>query len=237
MIRLNVFESFPAHQYFEIIRDPYLKIIYAQFAEDALVADILFYDIQRPHGGFYVDVGAFHPRRQSNTQLLRHMSWRGMNIDANVDVINLFNQDRPDDINICTGVGPTEGELVYHMFDSTGMNTLSPETAEEWTRMGRKKTGTRVVPVKTINQILDENLPSGQSIDYMNIDLEGFDRAVVASLDLDRYRPSVISIEIHDIDILNLGNDPTVARLTQYGYKLAAIARVTYIFALKKQAA
>ncbi|MDZ5648108.1 FkbM family methyltransferase [Nitrospirillum sp. BR 11828] len=237
MIRLNLLEQFSASQYFDIIRDPNLKIIYSQFAEDALISDILFYDIKRPHGGFYVDVGAYHPRRMSNTQLLRHMSWRGMNIDANIDVIELFNKERPNDINICTGVGPSEGELVYHMFESNGTNTLSPETAEEWKRMGRKQIGTRMVPVKTINQILDENLPSGQSIDYMNIDLEGFDRPVLASLDLERYRPAVISIEIHDIDILNLASDPTVAHLVKHGYKLAAVARVTYIFALANPAA
>ncbi|MEE3624205.1 FkbM family methyltransferase [Nitrospirillum sp. BR 11752] len=230
MIRLPMLEDFPARQYFDIIRDNNTKITYSQFGEDSIITNILVHQLKQAHGGFFVDVGAYHPLHASNTRLLKIMSWTGIHIDANEDAIALFNAAYPEDIKVCCGVGIEEGELVYYQFDSAGTNTLSPETAEEWKKIGRKLIGTKIVPVKTINRILEENLPAGQSIGYMNIDLEGFDRQVLASLDLNRFRPSIVSIEIFDADILSLGADPTISYMYSNGYKLAAVAEITYIF-------
>ena len=227
---MTMLEHFKAGIYFDVVRDTHTKLTYAQFGEDSLVLDILVHDIQRPHGGFYVDVGAFHPRWISTTRLLKFLNWTGINIDANDEVILLFNQERPEDINVCCGVGATEGQLVYHMFEGGAVNTLSSEFAEYQGKLGAKIVEKKLIPVRTINQILEENLPIGQSIDYMNIDLEGLDREVLASLDLSRFRPAVISVEIFGVDILNLGNDPTVSYLRENDYKLAAIARATFIF-------
>ncbi|WP_159107315.1 FkbM family methyltransferase [Azospirillum sp. B4] len=223
-------EEFPAHQYFDIVRNANTKITYSQVGEDVIIINILLYEIKKAYQGFFVDAGAYHPTHASNTRLLKMLKWTGIHIDANPDAIELFNAAYPEDVKVCCGVGTEAGELVYHQFDSAGTNTLSVETAEEWKRMGRQLVGTRVVPVKTINQILEESLPAGQSIDYMNIDLEGFDRQVLADLDLSRFRPSVISIELFGVDILALGTDPTVAYLCANGYKLAAVAQITYIF-------
>ena len=229
-VRLTMLEHLKAGVYFDVIRDTHTKLTYSQFGEDSLILDILVHDIQKPHGGFYVDVGAFHPRWISTTRLLKFLNWTGINIDANEEVIALFNRERPEDINVCCGVGSTEGQLVYHMFEGGAVNTLSPDFAELQGKLGAKLIGSKSIPVRTINQILEEKLPVGQPIDYMNIDLEGLDREVLVSLDLSRFRPAVISIEIFGVDILMLGNDSTVSYLRENGYKLAAVARATFIF-------
>ena len=54
---------------------------------------------QRP-SGFYVDVGAHHPIRFSNTFRLYRKGWRGLNIDANPGSMKRFHHTRPRDINI-----------------------------------------------------------------------------------------------------------------------------------------
>jgi len=229
--RLIMLEQLQAKKYLDAVRDAHTLISYAQRGEDTLVLDILVSELQRPVGGFYVDLGAFHPRYLSNTQILKLLNWTGINIDANEDAISLFNAERPEDLNLCCGVASAEGELVFHKFEGGAINTFSTEMAEyQYKNSGAKIVSKNVVPVRTINQILEEKLPEGRSIDYMNIDLEGFDRAVLKSLDLVRFRPAVISIELFDVDILNLITDPTVSHLYANEYKLASVARDTYIF-------
>ena len=63
----------------------------------------------------------------------------------------------------------------------------------------------------------------------MNIDVEGMDRIVIESLDFDKYRPSVITIEMHDANKVRLEEDRTIAFLMRKNYALVSIALSTYI--------
>jgi hypothetical protein len=54
--------------------------------------------------GFYIDVGAHHPTRFSNTYLFYKKGWSGINIDANPKSMELFNRRRSRDINIEVGI-------------------------------------------------------------------------------------------------------------------------------------
>ena len=50
--------------------------------------------------GFYVDIGAHHPKRFSNTYIFYQRGWRGINIDAKPGTKEVFNKLRPRDINL-----------------------------------------------------------------------------------------------------------------------------------------
>lgn len=73
---------------------------YAQQGEDLILREMLAY----AQSGFYVDVGAHHPFRFSNTYLFYKQGWRGINIDAMPGSMKLFDRFRPRDINIQCGV-------------------------------------------------------------------------------------------------------------------------------------
>ena len=73
------------------------KRSYAQDSEDLLVLSLLG-DSKPP--GFYVDVGAHHPARYSNTLLFYLKGWRGINIDALPGSMDLFRTWRPLDVNL-----------------------------------------------------------------------------------------------------------------------------------------
>ena len=51
-------------------------------------------------GGYYVDIGAHHPVKYSNTYLLWLNGWSGINIDPLPNVMALFDKYRPKDINL-----------------------------------------------------------------------------------------------------------------------------------------
>ena len=55
--------------------------------------------------GFYVDVGAYHPKLLSNTYLFYKKGWRGICVDPNPEMASLFRVARPRDVFLNVGVG------------------------------------------------------------------------------------------------------------------------------------
>ena len=59
---------------------------YSQSKEDLFISNFF----KNKKRGFYLDIGAYHPIKFSNTQLLYNMGWNGMNIDLNQVSIDCF---------------------------------------------------------------------------------------------------------------------------------------------------
>ena len=51
------------------------------------------------------------------------------------------------------------------------------------------------VQAKTLVSVLDEHLPQSRDIDFMSVDVEGHEKAVLSSNDWSKYRPRVICVE------------------------------------------
>src|SRR5262249_32770188 len=73
---------------------------YSQEGEDMILNRIF----GEKKSGFYVDVGAYHPKRFSNTYFFYKKGWRGINIDAMPGSMKPFNAKRNRDINVETPV-------------------------------------------------------------------------------------------------------------------------------------
>lgn len=170
---------------------------YSQYGEDVVLLSIF----EKQCEGFYVDVGAHHPTRYSNTYLLYKRGWRGINIDANPASIKLFKRDRPKDINILSGVAEKEGQMTYWMFSDPAVNSFSENDAHKW--LGKtwikllKKEQVKVLPLKVI---LEKNLPPSAGIDLLNVDTEGLDLQVLRSNDWEKFKPKVIVVETKNSD-------------------------------------
>ena len=55
--------------------------------------------------GFFIDVGAHHPKRLSNTYYFYKRGWRGVNIDAMPGSMREFSKFRKRDINLEIPIG------------------------------------------------------------------------------------------------------------------------------------
>lgn len=166
---------------------------YAQEGEDLLLLRLL-------HGqrtGFYVDVGAHHPFRFSNTYLFYRMGWQGIVIDAIPGTEAKFRRCRPRDIAIETGVARQPGMRSFYQFDDPALNTFDPSLAEQRQQHGRwRLLRTTPIPCRPLSAILDEHLPSPTStIDFLSVDVEGEDLAVLQSNDWQRFRPTIVVVE------------------------------------------
>lgn len=160
---------------------------YAQSGEDMILSTIF----GNRKDGVYVDVGANNPFFQSNTHFFYKKGWRGINIDALPGSMNQFKRIRSKDINLEIPISDKEETLVYYMFSSSFYNSFSPEQANTYRNL---LIGTKEITTKTLSQVFDKYL-DGRSIDFLTIDVEGWDLQVLKSNNWDKYSPKIILIE------------------------------------------
>jgi FkbM family methyltransferase len=173
--------------------DVYSNKSYSQEGEDMILRRIFRGQTQ----GFYVDVGAHHPRRYSNTYHFYRLGWSGINVEPNPDFAASFRAIRSRDINLQLGVAEHAGALRYYSFNEPALNTFDPELMKSrLTYPEVKLVGTRDVEVRTLASILGSHLPEGRSVDFLTIDVEGLDFAVLKSNDWQRFRPKCVLVEV-----------------------------------------
>ena len=165
---------------------------FSQEGEDLFLIDFF----KNQNEGFYVDVGAFHPFRINNTYALYKKGFRGINIDISATSIDLFNFARPDDINLNLGASnKTENKVFFSKKNLSFHNTFLKSLAEsDIQKEPFKKEYT--IECKPLTKIIDDTKFSNKKIDFLNIDAEGYDYEVLIGLDLKKYSPKIICIEI-----------------------------------------
>lgn len=194
---------------------------YSQLGEDLIIDRILGYK----NKGVYVDIGAHHPTRLSNTKRFYSRGWRGINIDPNSILIDKFNKERQEDINLRIGVGRKNGFLYFYEFFPSTLSTFSYKEAKKYVGEGFKLISKKKILVKTLASILDKYCKS-KSIDFLSVDTEGMDLEVLESNNWIRYKPDVICIENH-------GNEKKILSfLKKHGYELKYNNGLNSIFSL-----
>lgn len=169
--------------------------------------------------GFYVDVGAYDPVLFSNTYFFYVHGWRGINIEARPGSRALFDKVRPRDINLELGISSHAGEMTYYFVgENSTMNSFSREFLERIDMLKEVKQEI-TVPVMPLAEVLGQNLPANQEIDFMNVDVEGHDLEVLESNDWERFRPRFIVVEDTAIDP---NQSPIVAMMRTRGYEVCA---------------
>lgn len=200
-------------------------VYFSQNGEDIVVQSILREEEQK---GVMVDFGAYHPFRFSNTFLLYLCGWRGINVDANESTIELFNQVRGDEINLHALLAPHEGEMEYFRFAEGAWNTTNREMAIELN--SRSNQDSKIVEVKRLSSIrpnsILERYVSSAKFDFLSIDVEGLDAALLMDIDLTYFRPKVIAIEV---GIAEVNEEPLADYLHKHDYELFSYLRHTAI--------
>jgi FkbM family methyltransferase len=207
--------------------DPYATRSYSQEGEDMVVRR-LFDGLAE---GFYIDVGAHHPMRFSNTCYFCQRGWRGINIDPDPNAMVEFRRVRPGDINLTLGVSDEPGMLRYHVFNDSALNTFDETLAAERSRLAEYRLLSQwEVPVRRLDDILSSYLRQGQTIDLMSVDTEGYDLKVLRSNDWERFRPRCVLVEALKTSLQGLEENPIHEQMTTQGYELFAKTVNTMIY-------
>lgn len=164
-------------------------ISFSQYGEDVLV-----HNLRPARHGTYVDVGAFHPWRYSNTYKLYLRGWSGLTIEPNPDVAALFQQVRPRDIHLTQGISAAPSSLTYYKFHAPEFNSFDRAHAE---RIQEGVADTIPIVCRPLQDAIDRHLPD-RHVDLLSIDCEGLDLTVLQSLDWSATRPTAIIVEDYE---------------------------------------
>ena len=186
---------------------------YSQWGEDKYINDF-FKDIKN---GIYLDIGCFHPFMYNNTCLLHRKGWRGINIDINPTSIDLFNIVRPNDINLCTTINETKKTFeVYYDDPFSPVNTLDKQFYEKLKIKSNKDTKKLTVESKSMKEILNIS-KIDNSIDFINLDVEGMDYKILQNINLNQLKPKLISVETHNVNGTKSNNFESILTLMKKG--------------------
>jgi FkbM family methyltransferase len=101
--------------------------------------------------------------------------------------------ERPRDINLCVGVGAKHGTFEFHQVEDAGLSSFAKSTILLAADHGYHVT-IYEVPVRTLADICAEHA-AGREIDFLKIDVEGWERDALLGMDFQRFRPTILVIE------------------------------------------
>ena len=155
------------------------KKTFSQFGEDLFIVEFF----ANQNEGKYVDLGAFHPMRMSNTFLLYKKGWSGTNVDLNPISIDFFNLARKNDNNICALISDQGNQLKNAYFVNPWSSANSINISEN-TKIKKE------MITETFSNIVNHDF------DFLNIDLEGHDYNVLKTINFNKFHPKLVCIEI-----------------------------------------
>ena len=178
--------------------------------------DILF---DHKTNGIYVELGAFDGIEQSNTKFFEDTrNWSGILIEPSTRKYELCLKNRPK--SLCYNYACVNESDISYLIGDWG-NIMSSANGK---RNKKKYNPLTQIAAKTLENILDNSIEHFKTnfdknletdIDFISIDTEGYEYNVLCGLNLLKYKPKYLLIEIYIIDY-----DKIINYLKQYNYTL-----------------
>jgi FkbM family methyltransferase len=142
--------------------------------------------------GFYIDIGAGDPDRDTVTRAFYERGWQGINIDPDPTCFAALAQRRERDINLPIALADTPGQRRFHAVSVPGLSTLDSAVAYRYRARGWDVRRTKV-EATTLAEICRRHAPA--QIHFLKIDVEGAEGAVLRGADFSSFRPWIVLAE------------------------------------------
>lgn len=186
---------------------------HSQFSEDRILWTIF----KGKASGHCVEVGANDGVNDSNSYYFEQVGWDCVLVEPNPDLCRQIREVRSAALFECAA-GEAPGTAILHVAEGAerahGVSSLaeSSSTPDRIARFGFVSRPVEVC-VRTLDSILEQaSAPAG--IDFVSIDVEGFEQSVLRGFDLSRWQPRVLILE----DNSNFTSTEVRAYLAERGY-------------------
>jgi FkbM family methyltransferase len=169
----------------------------SQFSED-----LVLYEFFREHPpGFFVEAGAYDGVTFSNTYLLETLGWKGLLVEPHPGLAETCRQQRPDCEVVQKALGPNDANGTIDFTcadDANGGSPLSFTEAsqEHIERCGKEGYSFQKIQVElaSLDSLLERRT---QRVDFLSLDIEGFELQALKGFDLLKFSPSVLLVELN----------------------------------------
>jgi len=192
---------------------------YSQFGEDLLLWE---YFGARTNG-FFLEAGANHPTKLSQTWLFEQHGWKGILVEPVAKNCELLRQHRPGSRIFQCALGAPEQCGRAQINVAGGDDVYSGLVVNDDIIVERKEE----VDVRTLDEVLAE--AGNPKLDLMSLDVEGFELQVLRGFDLMWHRPAILLIEDHLEHLL------VHRHLARNGYRLVKRTGVNNWYVPKRQ--
>ncbi len=189
---------------------------YAQLGQDVLA--LMFFHLSPSRHKVFLDIGAFDGIGFSNTRLFFEQGWGGVCVEPvlkNYQKLEKLYQGT-NVITVRAAATDYEGEMTLNVATipwakdwGSDVSSPSDDALDNWPDYDWEK---ETVPAMTVNKILEQC--KVEQIDFVSIDVEGHEMAVLRGFDLRKYQPQLIVVEYSTLE----GKKELISYLRQQGY-------------------
>ena len=166
----------------------------SQAGQDKIIKDIFFNNKRK---GFFIEIGAYDGIEGSNCyHFERYLNWDGIAIEPSIIQFEKLQKNRKCKLlNYPVNEEAKEVEFIDVIEGLTQMSGINNNFFERNKNiiLNNRESKTRSINMKTIT--FDQVVPKNTVIDYLSIDIEGGEMALVNSINYNDYDIKVITVE------------------------------------------
>lgn len=151
--------------------------------------------------GTFLDIGAFHPTKFSNTRALFERGFKGVYIEPSPSLHQAFLDEIKDDpqMQLVTDcIGAKSGEVEFHDSGDWAVSTTDSAWVEKWKSSGATFTTIKVNMI-TVPELLEKAIY--KTFDFISLDTENTVKVILPLLDLNALKTSLICLEWNGQDL------------------------------------
>jgi FkbM family methyltransferase len=142
--------------------------------------------------GYFVEVGANEPEKESQSFHLERAGWTGVLIEPQPDLAAKLREKRTAQVFEAACSSPERAGSRMMLYVLGPYSSFNPKLAVT----GLQPKQAIEVPVRTLNDILEE-ARAPRPIDLLSVDVEGHELEVLRGFDFARWQPRLILLEDH----------------------------------------